>query len=45
MWLFSGLRRNEIARLRVGCIRWQDGEEKPGSQPVCFLHVPVNKTL
>lgn len=22
VWLFSGLRRNEIARLRVGCIRW-----------------------
>ena len=44
IWLFSGLRRNEITRLRVGCIRWRDGEEKPGSQPVCFLHVPVNKT-
>ena len=22
-WLFAGLRRNEIVRLRVGCIRWQ----------------------
>ncbi len=44
VWLFSGLRRNEIARLRVGCIRWQDGEERSGSQPVCFMHVPVNKT-
>ncbi len=44
IWLFSGLRRNEIARLRIGCIRWQDGEERPGSQPVCFLYVPVNKT-
>ena len=44
VWLFSGLRRNEIARLRVGCIRWQNGEEKPDSQPVCFLHVPVTKT-
>ncbi len=42
--LFSGLRRNEIARLHVGCIRWQDGELQPDSQPVCFLHVPVNKT-
>lgn len=28
VWLFSGLRRNEIARLRVGCIRWEGGEEK-----------------
>ena len=44
VWLFSGLRRNEIARLRVGCIRWQDGELQPDSQRVCFLHVPVNKT-
>ena len=44
VWLFSGLRRNEIARLRVGCIRWQSGEEKVNEQPVCFLHVPVNKT-
>ncbi len=44
VWLFSGLRRNEIARLRVGCIRWQSGEEKVNEQPVCFLHIPVNKT-
>ena len=44
MWLFSGLRRNEIARLRVDCIRGRDDGEKPDSQPVCFLHVPVNKT-
>ena len=44
VWLFSGIRRNEITRLRVGCIRWQDSEEKSGDQPVCFLHVPVNKT-
>ena len=42
--LFSGLRRNEIARLRIGCVRWQEGEEKSGSQLVCFLHVPVNET-
>ena len=44
VWLFSGLRRNEIARLRVGCIRWQSGEEKVNEQPVCFLQVPVSKT-
>jgi hypothetical protein len=35
---------SEIARLRVGCIRWKDCEKKPGSQPVCFLHLTVNKT-
>ena len=30
-WLFSGLRSDEIARLRVGCVRWQhDGQPIPG---------------
>lgn len=47
VWLFGGLRRDEIMRLRVGCIRWQDD---PGALPVatdervCLLDVPVNKT-
>ena len=44
VWLFSGLRRNEIAQLSIGCIRWQSAEEKVIEQPVCLLHVPVNKT-
>jgi len=44
MWLFSGLRRSEISRLRVGCIRWDSGENSSSKRPVCFLHVPVNKT-
>jgi integrase len=31
-WLFAGLRRNEIVRLRVGCIRWQrDDVTVPGT--------------
>jgi len=50
-WLFSGLRNNEIFRLRLGCIRWQredatvpsTGELLPGDS-VCLLDVPVNKT-
>ncbi|WP_260334331.1 hypothetical protein [Streptomyces beigongshangae] len=30
-WLFAGQRSDEIARLRVGCIRWQhDGLATPG---------------
>ena len=30
-WLFSGLRSDEISRLRVGCIRWQqDGHPIAG---------------
>ncbi|MDT8306617.1 MAG: tyrosine-type recombinase/integrase [Anaerolineae bacterium] len=41
-WLFSGLRVNEIRRLRLGCIRWQ--AEAETGQDVCLLTVPINKT-
>jgi integrase len=41
VWLFAGLRWDEIRRLRLGCIRWQ--ENTPGER-VCLLSVPVNKT-
>ena len=49
VWLFSGLRRDEILRLRVGCTRWHaadDGGEAEagGKRRVCLLDVPVNKT-
>ena len=51
-WLFSGLRSDEISRLRVGCIRWQqDGQPIAGDSTdvlardaVCLLDVPVHKT-
>jgi integrase len=51
VWLFAGLRNNEILRLRLGCIRWQKedatvpgtGEVLPANA-VCLLDVPVNKT-
>jgi integrase len=51
-WLFSGLRIDEIFRLRVGCIRWQhDGLPIPGdsreihaADALCLLDIPVNKT-
>jgi len=51
-WLFSGQRSDEIARLRVGCIRWQhDGGEITGDSQhvlardaVCLLDVPAHKT-
>lgn len=51
-WLFSGLRSDEISRLRVGCVRWQhEGQPIDGAsrevlaeQAVCLLDVPVNKT-
>jgi integrase len=51
-WLFSGQRSDEIARLRVGCIRWQhDGTPVAGNSDrvlardvVCLLEIPTRKT-
>jgi integrase len=51
-WLFAGQRSDEIARLRVGCIRWQhDGMPIPGDtdqvlarDAVCLLDIPTHKT-
>jgi hypothetical protein len=46
VWLFAGLRRDEIHRLRVGCVRWQPNTTAAPAQDrgVCFLDVPVSKT-
>ncbi|MFJ6752784.1 tyrosine-type recombinase/integrase [Streptomyces sp. NPDC091266] len=48
-WLFSGQRSDEIARLRVGCIRWQrEGTTIAGDSEVlardavCLLDVPTH---
>lgn len=51
VWVYSGLRSDEILRLRLGCIRWQrenamvpeTGEVLP-QEATCFLTVPTNKT-
>jgi integrase len=50
-WVYSGLRSNELVRLRTGCIRWQHEEvtvaetgERISGAAFCFLTVPVNKT-
>ncbi len=46
VWLFGGLRSDEIARLRVGAIRWKepaDGSSETVARG-CLLDVPVNKT-
>ncbi|MEV5413163.1 tyrosine-type recombinase/integrase [Thermopolyspora sp. NPDC052614] len=51
-WLFAGQRSDEVARLRVGCIRWQhDGMPIPGDSgevlardTVCLLDIPTHKT-
>ncbi|MEY9932447.1 integrase [Catenulispora sp. GP43] len=52
VWLFSGQRSDEIARLRVGCIRWQhdghgiraDDDTVLVRDAVCLLDVPTHKT-
>src|SRR6266487_220963 len=52
VWCFAALRSNEIQRLRVGCIRWQhedvtipETRELLPKDAVCFLDIPVNKTM
>ncbi|MGH2927702.1 MAG: tyrosine-type recombinase/integrase, partial [Solirubrobacteraceae bacterium] len=45
LWLFAGLRVDEILRLRVGAVRWQtDTADVDGRPAVCLLDVPTNKT-
>lgn len=44
VWLFAGLRSDELSRLRVGCVRWQQPSEDESKRPVCLLDVPVHKT-
>lgn len=44
LWLFSGLRRDEIQRMRVGAIRWSPAPDGENASPACLLDVPVNKT-
>ena len=44
LWLFAGLRVDEILRLRVGAIRWQTTPDTDGGERVCLLDVPTNKT-
>lgn len=51
-WLFSGLRSDELSRLRVGCVRWQhhgqpiaaDTPDVLATEAVCLLDVPIHKT-
>lgn len=44
LWLFAGLRVDEILRLRLGAIRWQRDDPGADTEPVCLLDVPTNKT-
>ena len=47
VWLFAGLRSNELRRLDKECLRWEYSlleESADGGQPsICYLTVPVNK--
>jgi integrase len=51
-WLFAGLRSDELVRIRVGCVRWQDPTGGPvaatshvrGDDATCLLDVPTHKT-
>lgn len=43
VWVFGGLRRDEIRRLRVGCLRW-DLLDEAVTPAVVMLRVPPNKT-
>ena len=47
LWLFAGLRSDELSRLRVGCARMQTvvtGDGRDVNKPVCLLDIPVHKT-
>ncbi len=52
VWLFGGLRSDEIVRLRVGCVRWQRDDVPVPGEPgavlakdaICLLDVPSHKT-
>ena len=50
VWLFGGLRSDEIVRLRTRCTRRQhdarpaEASSGPGDAAVCLLDVPVHKT-
>jgi integrase len=44
VWLFAGLRSDEISRLRIGCVRWQQPVGDTARSPICLLDVPVHKT-
>ena len=51
VWLFAGLRSDELYRLRVGAVRWQREDVLvPGTEnllpkdAVCMLDVPTHKT-
>lgn len=45
VWLFAGLRSDEIVRLRLGCARKEPSLKPPSQNTACWmLDIPVHKT-
>ena len=46
VWLFGGLRMDEIRRLELDCVRWDQADDPDSGETyrVCLLHIPANKT-
>ncbi|MGA4992100.1 tyrosine-type recombinase/integrase [Nonomuraea bangladeshensis] len=46
VWLFGGCRIDEIRRLELDCIIWDEGQDQQTGEtyPICLLRVPQNKT-
>ncbi|MEU5992812.1 tyrosine-type recombinase/integrase [Spirillospora sp. NPDC047418] len=46
VWLFAGCRIDEIRRLELDCVRWDEATDQDSGEayPICLLRVPANKT-
>lgn len=46
VWLFGGCRVDEIRRLELDCVTWDQGTDDTTGEPftICLLHIPQNKT-
>ncbi|MEV5047950.1 tyrosine-type recombinase/integrase [Streptomyces griseoincarnatus] len=46
VWLFGGCRVDEIRRLELDCVTWDEGTDDTSGEPftICLLHIPQNKT-
>lgn len=46
VWLFAGCRMDELRRLDLDCITWDEGTDQRTGEtyPICLLHIPQNKT-
>lgn len=46
VWLFAGCRIDEIRRLELDCVIWDEGTDDQTGEtyPICLLRIPANKT-